>query len=123
MPSPATIDDPSSPRVTVEPIATDIGDKRDIGDEELVDCVYSLSGQLCSLMRNPVYVLLVLCDATDAAFTIGIATFISKFIETQFSKSSSTAALFSGNFDPADTLLLLLLTHFIFLISLVICNL
>ncbi|XP_027461732.1 solute carrier organic anion transporter family member 4C1 isoform X2 [Zalophus californianus] len=51
---------------------------------------------LKNLMRNTVFMCLVLSTASEALITTGFATFLPKFIENQFGLSSSFAATLAG---------------------------
>ncbi|XP_024595472.1 solute carrier organic anion transporter family member 4C1 isoform X2 [Neophocaena asiaeorientalis asiaeorientalis] len=51
---------------------------------------------LKSLMRNTVFMCLVLSTCSEALVTTGFATFLPKFIENQFGLSSSSAATLAG---------------------------
>ncbi|XP_042106726.1 solute carrier organic anion transporter family member 4C1 [Ovis aries] len=51
---------------------------------------------LKNLMRNTVFMCLVLSTCSEALITTGFATFLPKFIENQFGMSSSSAATLAG---------------------------
>ncbi|XP_022447851.1 solute carrier organic anion transporter family member 4C1 isoform X2 [Delphinapterus leucas] len=51
---------------------------------------------LKNLMRNTVFMCLVLSTCSEALVTTGFATFLPKFIENQFGLSSSSAAILAG---------------------------
>ncbi|KAF4803473.1 solute carrier organic anion transporter family member 4C1-like protein [Turdus rufiventris] len=58
---------------------------------------YVLGGQLLKiLLRNPVLMSLIIASSSEALVATGFATFLPKFIENQFGKSSSFSATLGG---------------------------
>lgn len=47
-------------------------------------------------LRNPIYLLVVLAQVNLAAMVAGLATFMGKFIEKQFAKTSSFSNMMIG---------------------------
>ncbi|NWR45989.1 SO4C1 protein, partial [Regulus satrapa] len=51
---------------------------------------------LLILLRNPVFMSLIIASSTEALVATGFATFLPKFIENQFGKTSSASATLAG---------------------------
>ncbi|XP_030049280.1 solute carrier organic anion transporter family member 4C1 [Microcaecilia unicolor] len=66
-------------------------DKKDIG-KSFKDFPVALK----LLLRNPVFMSLTVASCSDALITTGFATFLPKFIENQFSQTSSFSATLGG---------------------------
>ncbi|XP_038614720.1 solute carrier organic anion transporter family member 4C1 [Tachyglossus aculeatus] len=67
-----------------------------VTDENFGESFKDFPMALLILLKNPVFVSLVISTTTEALITTGFATFLPKFIENQFGKSSSTAATLGG---------------------------
>ncbi|XP_049727441.1 solute carrier organic anion transporter family member 4C1 [Elephas maximus indicus] len=65
-------------------------------DENFGKSFKDLPAALKNLMRNTVFMCLVLSTTSEALITTGFATFLPKFIENQFGLSSSFAATLGG---------------------------
>ncbi|MEQ2172078.1 hypothetical protein GOODEAATRI_017334 [Goodea atripinnis] len=53
-------------------------------------------------LRSPIYLLVVLGQVNLAALLSGLATFMAKFIEKQFSQTISFSNMMIGEHNPAD---------------------
>lgn len=60
----------------------------------------ALSSSIWLLLKNPVFILLCLAGATEATLIAGMSTFGPKFLESQFSLSTSEAATLFGEKSP-----------------------
>nr|XP_061801127.1 solute carrier organic anion transporter family member 2B1-like [Nerophis lumbriciformis] len=56
----------------------------------------SFPSMLCRTLRSPVYLLVVLAQVNLAAMVAGLATFMAKFIEKQFSQTADFSAVIIG---------------------------
>ncbi|KAM9095276.1 solute carrier organic anion transporter family member 4C1-like isoform X1 [Sarcophilus harrisii] len=65
-------------------------------DEEFGKTFKDFPASLLILLKNPAFMCLVLSTTTEALITTGFATFLPKYIENQFGKSSSYAATLGG---------------------------
>ncbi|KAM5299340.1 LOW QUALITY PROTEIN: solute carrier organic anion transporter family member 4C1 [Ctenodactylus gundi] len=65
-------------------------------DEDFGKSIKNFPAALKNLMRNTVFICLVLSTASEALITTGFATFLPKFIENQFGLTSSFAATIGG---------------------------
>ncbi|XP_036603815.1 solute carrier organic anion transporter family member 4C1-like [Trichosurus vulpecula] len=65
-------------------------------DEEFGKSFKDFPASLLILLKNPAFMCLVLSTTTEALITTGFATFLPKYIENQFGKSSSYAATLGG---------------------------
>ncbi|XP_074058510.1 solute carrier organic anion transporter family member 4C1-like [Macrotis lagotis] len=65
-------------------------------DEEFGKSFKDFPASLLILLKNPAFMFLVLSTTTEALITTGFATFLPKYIENQFGKSSSYAATLGG---------------------------
>ncbi|XP_058132646.1 solute carrier organic anion transporter family member 4C1 isoform X2 [Dasypus novemcinctus] len=65
-------------------------------DENFGKSIKDFPTALKNLMRNTVYICLILSTTSEALITTGFATFLPKFIENQFGISSSFAATLGG---------------------------
>lgn len=66
----------------------------------LVSIPPALSSSIWLLLKNPVFILLCLAGATEATLIAGMSTFGPKFLESQFSLSTSEAATLFGEKSP-----------------------
>ncbi|KAJ8275540.1 hypothetical protein COCON_G00072920 [Conger conger] len=78
-------------------------------DLTLVQFLRSFPLIVLRTLRNPIFLLVVLAQVNLAAVAAGVATFMSKFIEKQFTKSTSYSNMVIGGLNiPAATLGVLL---------------
>ncbi|KAI1903438.1 hypothetical protein AGOR_G00027200 [Albula goreensis] len=65
-------------------------------DVSLTDFLKSFPSIVLRTLRNPIYLLVVLAQVNLAAMVAGLATFMSKFIEKQFTKTTSFSNMILG---------------------------
>ncbi|XP_019372755.1 PREDICTED: solute carrier organic anion transporter family member 4C1 [Gavialis gangeticus] len=72
------------------------GSKELVEDKNIGKSFKDFPLALLILLRNPVFMCLIVATATEALVATGFATFLPKFIEHQFSQSSSFSATLGG---------------------------
>ncbi len=74
---------------------TDEGANKEMGVSQLLKIQCSF---LRNLATNPIWVLLTICTTVETGAVIGFATFMPKMLQFQFSLTSTSAALLSGEY-------------------------
>ncbi|KAA0720299.1 Solute carrier organic anion transporter family member 2B1 [Triplophysa tibetana] len=74
-------------------------------DLSLTEFLKSFPNILMRTLRNPIYLLVVLAQVNLAAMVAGLATFMPKFIEKQFTQTASNSAMMIGGLNIPSAML------------------
>ena len=67
-----------------------------------------LPSAMWSLIKNPIYMVACLLGCTDLAIVAGFLSFLTKYLETQFGLSKSTASIATGDKKTKNNKLLII---------------
>ncbi|XP_028823568.1 solute carrier organic anion transporter family member 2B1 isoform X1 [Denticeps clupeoides] len=102
---------PESPEDTNDPTSEDLASKKSEETQEvtLLQFLKSFPRTALRTLQTPIYLLVVLGQVCMAAMVAGLATFMAKFIENQFSQSASVSNMLIGGIDIPSAMLGILL--------------
>ncbi|GAA6082710.1 solute carrier organic anion transporter family member 2B1 isoform X2 [Tachysurus ichikawai] len=97
-----------SAATTTESEAEKLKEKQEVGSDSthelsLLQFLKKFPHIMLRTLRNPIYLLVVLAQVNLAAMVAGLATFMPKYIERQFSQTAAFSNMMIGHHPPSST--------------------